>query len=49
MAKTFDSKCLELARYFLKDVPDDKRAALDEEELAREIQSTIENYLEFIE
>ena len=43
-AKTYDSKCADLAEHFLQDVPhlwDDRRV----EELAAEIQYTIELYL----
>ncbi len=48
MVKTFDPKCLELARHFLRNLPEDDKLATYEEELARVIQSAIEDYLEFV-
>lgn len=45
MAKTYDSKSYELAEYFLADEPGATDA--DRHELAVDIQTAIEDFLEF--
>lgn len=47
MAKTFDSKCYELAEYFLQDEPSLNTEAA-KTTLAAEIQQCIENEIEFM-
>jgi hypothetical protein len=47
MAKTYDSKCLELAQHFGTGDPDEQLSEHEIDELASDLQDVVETYFQF--